>query len=257
MTLQEHLEFLSYEIAFWAVGLDDPNYPIDQFGSLSETVSYQLRSLAIITLLTEGDTNLFYHNLIRSGLVRETFLKRCQHEKYQDFYCAISRSGAFFDTLAAGNFDLARRIDTVSHQKWFSKGEYEDDYCFTKFFHLMIQKNTDRDELVALVDRFEKSLEGATNPKLDVCHAFMANDQKILEEAFHDLIEAHDSYLAQEKERGQMEDPHIVAQRSIYVEGLAIIRIAERHGLKLQTEFKFCPQLAMMPMTVPPPKKFP
>ena len=177
MSLKEHLDFLSHEIAFWALGIDDPKYPIGQLGSLSENLSYQLRSLAIITLLIEGDTNLFYHNLIRSGLVREAFLKRCQTEKYKDYYCAISRSGAFFDTVAAGDFDLAKRIAKLSPDGWISDGEYEDDYCFAKFFQLIIRPNTSQETLNTLLEKFETSLEGDISSNIELCQAFMDSDQ--------------------------------------------------------------------------------
>src|SRR5215831_18040349 len=113
MSLAEYLDPLSYEIALWAAVLDDPDYPVNELGLVSEDVSTKLRTLAILSLLVEGDTNLFCHNLIRSGLTREILLVRSLAEHFEDFHHAISRSGGFFDALAAGDFDLARRIANI------------------------------------------------------------------------------------------------------------------------------------------------
>ena len=50
-----------------------------------------------------------------------------------------------------------------------------------------------------------------------------------------------------------MEDPEIVAQRQVFVEGLAILRLAERRGLTTQAEYQYCPSLARVPMRTPFP----
>jgi hypothetical protein len=253
MELKGFLDTLAADTAFWMVGLQDPDYPLGQLGSLAENVSEKLRTLAIVTLMVEGNTNGFYHNLIRSGLAREVFLKRCHAEGFGDFHLAISRSGAFFDSLAANDFDLAKRIALLSPQNWVPDGEYEDDYCFTQFFHLLVLEKTAETGLAPLLVQFEISLQGDESAGLDVCRALASRDQRAFDGAFDALIEHHDGHLAEEQKRGRMEDAHVVAERQIFTEGLGILRIAERLGLQTQEEYKYCPALARLPMTKPFP----
>jgi len=253
MQLQEYLDALAYETAFWAAGLDNANYPINQFGALSEDVSEKLRTMAIGVLLVEADTDLFYHNLIRSARARETFLLRCRDQDFKDFHLAVSRSAAFFDALAASDFDLALRISQLSPREWVPEGEYEDDYCFTQFFHLIIQHETQPEDIAALLRQFEKALQGAGNPKLELCRALTVRDQLAFDKTFDEYIADHDEHLREDA--GRMEDTHVVAERQLFVEGLGVLRVAERLGLRTQPEYKYCPALARLPMTVPFPGK--
>ncbi len=66
----EYCEDLAYEIAFWMQGFDEPSYPMDELGRLTRDLSDNLRSLAIMVLLSKGKVDRFHHNLIRSGRVR-------------------------------------------------------------------------------------------------------------------------------------------------------------------------------------------
>jgi hypothetical protein len=52
----------------------------------------------------------------------------------------------------------------------------------------------------------------------------------------------------QEKiERGQLEDVHVLAQRHVSIEGLALLRLADRRGIPTEREYLFCPSLARLP----------
>ena len=251
MELREYLDAYTYEVAFWAAGLDNPDYPIIQFGALTEKVSDQLRTLAIAILLVEGNTDVFYHNLIRSGLARERFLGRCREEGFADFHLAISRSGALFDALAAGELDLSRRIAYLSPEEWIQDGEYEDDYCFSRFFHLALLGDAGRAGMASLLERFERALDGDPSSRLDLCRALAARDQSAFDSAFEAYIAEHDEHL--EEDSGRMEDTHVAAERQIFVEGLAALRLAEHLGLNTQSEYKYCPALARLPMVAPFP----
>jgi hypothetical protein len=251
MQLREYLDAITYETAFWAAGLDNPDYPINQYGGLTEDISDKLRTLAIVILLVEADTDLFYHNLIRSGRARVAFLQRCRRESFSDYHVAVSRTGAFFDSLAAGDFELASEIAKLSPREWIPEGEYQDDYCFTRFFHLLVQNETQDTELAGILAQYKKALDGGSSAGLDLCHAFAAHDQKAFDAAIEEYIAAHDHHL--DEDSGRMEDTHVVAERQIFVEGLGVLRAAERFGLKTQSEYRYCPTLARLPMTAPFP----
>ena len=71
--------------------------------------------------------------------------------------------------------------------------------------------------------------------------------------AFADLLHARDLEIEAAKEAGQLEEPHVVALRRVFVEGLAILRLAERRGLRTEREYRYCPSLARTPMRTPFP----
>jgi hypothetical protein len=254
MILEEYGESLAYDIAFWVEGLMNSEYPVDEIGRLSLEISDKFRSLAIIVLLVHGDTDLFYHNLIRSGMARERYLKRLRDERLtQDHHFALGRYEPLLDAIAAGDIALARRIVALSPAQWQKEREYEDDYCYAEVLRRLIQEEPPEHEISSFLKQFEACLEGESSARLDVCRALTQRDQEAFDEAFTAILDEREMLIAENKARGQLEDPQVAAQRQVFVEGLAILRLAEGRVLKTEQEYRYCPSLARLPMTKPFP----
>jgi hypothetical protein len=254
MKLAEYIEALSYDVAFWMAGIRDPRYPLAQLGDLSLEVSQKLRSMAIIVLLTEGDTDTFYHNLIRSGRTREAYLSRCLNERrIYDHHRASGRYGPLMDAVAAGEFSLARRIAQLSPEDWMKGHEYEDDFFFAQLVHALIRETPDRRRAEKLLDGFESYLEGKPDARLEAAKAVAWRDQEKFDEAFESLLDAREDDIKADLQRAQLAEPPAIAQRQVYIEGLGVIRLAEAAGLTCQKEYRYCPSLARLPMQKPFP----
>src|SRR5687768_160545 len=105
MKLEECREPLAYEIAFWMQGLLSPIYPLAELGKLSLEISDKLRALAIINLVSQGNSDFFYHNLIRSGIARETYLSRVKTMlQPDDHHFCSGRYQPLMDVIAAAEF---------------------------------------------------------------------------------------------------------------------------------------------------------
>ena len=63
----------------------------------------------------------------------------------------------------------------------------------------------------------------------------------------------HTASVEADKARNKIEEPVMMAERQVYVEGLAFLRITERLGLTLQAEYLYLPSLARVPMGAPFP----
>jgi hypothetical protein len=50
-----------------------------------------------------------------------------------------------------------------------------------------------------------------------------------------------------------VEDVHVFAQRHISIEGLALLRIADRRGIRTESDYLYCPSLARLPASRPCP----
>jgi Immunity protein 49 len=254
MELDEYREPLAYELAFWMQGLTDPEYPLGELGSLSLAISAKFRVMAIMVLLVNADSDRFYHNLIRSGIARETYLKRLKNEGVDKaHHLASGRYQPLLDVIAAGDFGLARNIVELLPTEWQKGHEYEDDYCYAQILHRLVQETPPEEEFAPLLEQFEVYLDGEESARLHVCRALVGRNQEAFDEAFEMLLNEQDAKIAADRERGQMEDPEIVAQRQVFVEGLAILRLAERRGLTTQAEYQYCPSLARVPIRTPFP----
>jgi hypothetical protein len=253
MSLRDEGEELSMDIAFWYQGLSNRDYPLGSLGDLCSQLSFKFRSIAIMALLVEADTDLFYHNLIRSAKVRESYLLRMKDEAIdKDYDIASGRYEPVLDAMAAGDLELARTIARLSPKTWQQEYEYEDDYCYAQILHGLIQDNPPQDEFLPILEQFEKVLE-AESARFNLSKALVDKNQSDFDEGFDLLLEEREIEIKEEEKRGKLEDPVALAQTYIFVEGLAILRLAEIRGLKTQPEYELCPSLARVPMITPFP----
>src|SRR5690242_16185888 len=120
------VESTAYDAAFWMTGVYDPNFPMSHLGEVADDVSNKVRTLACYRLLAEGNSDSFYHNLIRSGMVRHQYLQRCLDAGVlADHFRGCSRYLPLCDAVTAGAFALAKDIVEASPVDFLKSHEYE------------------------------------------------------------------------------------------------------------------------------------
>ena len=224
-----------------------------ELGPLCEELYVFYRTAGIAALLLDLDIDRFYHMLIRSGLIRVFLLqKSTQEDKKLSRFCKLTKVNGFFDSVAANRFDVAEKITVLSPQKWIERYEYEDDYCYILFLHNMI-RGGEKSLKEKIIYRFEKILEGESSPKYDVCYALFKQDNQYFDDAFSDLIDLWTDEIEFQKKSISRNEVEFAAARHIYIEGLALLRIAEMVGIETQDEYQYCPKEARLPMRTPFP----
>jgi hypothetical protein len=253
MSFAEYGEPLAFDVIFWRDAVFDPGYEFSGLGRLAVDVSFKLRSLAIMVLLVKADTDRFHHNLIRSGLTREAYLRRCLQEKrLEDHHRASARVAPLLDAIAAGELALARRIVDLSPVEMLDGHEYEDDYCFAQVVHGFLQPTPPEPEMAKLLDRFEAYEPDA---RLLVLRALLERKADAFADAFAALLDQRGAEIDAAKARCQLEEPEIMAQREVYVDALALLRLAGWRGLPTARDYRYCPSLARAPMRRPMPSE--
>ena len=244
MKLSEYAEAVAYDAAFWLSAFTNPDYPVDELGDVCVATCGKLRTLAIIALVAEGKHRSFTHNLVRSGRCRLSYLQRVQASGAPDHHDASSRLAPFLDAVAAADFGLARQIAALSPAQWRQGHEYEDDFCHAQLAHAVLAPVTDLARTDALLERWERVLDGAADARLPVMRALVHRDKAGFDPAFEALVQARDDALAAERERARIEEFDVIAQRQLFVDGLALLRMATQLGLGTQAEYRGCPSLA-------------
>jgi hypothetical protein len=251
--LAEYGELIAYELAFFGQSLTNPACPIHEAGDLSLALSARFRGLGIMALLVKGDHTLLCHNLIRSGRVRLAYLRRVRAEgKLNEHHFVSGRYGALVDAIAAGDFHLAREIADLAPEEWRKEREYEDDYCYARILGALLDAGAEP-QMNQLFTQFEAYLGGDENPRLDVTRALAMRDTLRFENAFDDLLHDRERQIDSDEERGQLETPEVIAERQVFVEGLALLRLAGLRGVETQLEYLYCPSVARLQMTEPFP----
>lgn len=252
----EHgVEIIAADLAFWSLALKNPSYPISQLGALSLELSDKFRALAIMQLLSDGSSDLFLHNLIRSGRTRELYLQRLAAEGVKGEHHQVSgRHRPLVALIAAGDLERARTIAELSPAQYCEGHEYEDDYCYAQLLSHLLMANAVADARSnALIGQFEAWLDGESNVRLELCRALLQRDQAAFDEAFEGLLLDHESTIEADRARGQHEDDAARAEHLVMIEGLAMLRLAQRQGLQTADDYRYCPSLARAPMKVPFP----
>ncbi len=255
MSLADDAEALAYDAAFWLVGFDEPEtYELAELGVIAMNLHRKLRGLAIIALLTQGDVDKFCHTLIRSAMVHEVYLQRMrQAQNPDDHHLASGRIDPVLDALAAGDIELAHRIAWMSPRSWFPQREYEDDFCFAQVIHRLIHGVAAPAVYEPFLLQFERALNGQASPRMDVLHALVHKAQPDFDDAFDALLQARQAEIRKAIARAQIEDAAVLAERQVFIEGLALLRLADRQGMKTRGDYLYCPSLARRPMRTPLP----
>jgi hypothetical protein len=228
------------------------NYRVDEIGGVFDKLSECFQALAICHLLETGDIDQFRENLVRSGHARRYFLRKSREEgNTRDHHLALSRTEAFLDSVAAGYIELAKEITELSVQQWEPDWEYEDDYCFFQILHNIIRNPEERHEarFDEAVGRFEKSLEGGSSPRLDVCKALLLDNQDGFIVALNELIEEKqdlDDQQRSSKVEADLSDFTFWPRSFVSIEGLALLKITELVGFQIDDDFPLCPRIARL-----------
>jgi hypothetical protein len=213
------------------------------------TLSYRI--LGICALLQRSDQSTFAAMLSKSGHVRAEFLKLVgQGLDVPAKYICASKNIGFSAALAAGDIDTAKRIAFLSPQSHFQDVEYEDNFLFFHFLHRILVADEDEDELNRLVARWAVVLEGESSGYLDVCRALLPGDGGDFEDAFDSLIQSRWRQLKEYKETVGYDHEMFAAEGQVFIEGLAVLRIAEMKGLAASGEYRLIPENARLPLGV-------
>ncbi len=213
-----------------------------------EKLSVLYRAAGITALLLELDVDQYYHMLTRSALTRIYALeKMTPAEKSQSRSAKLTRSRAFFDAVAAARPDLAQHISRLSAQRWLERYEYEDDYCYALFLH-KLNDGADQTALQQIVARFKTAVGETPSANIAVCEALLARSSDSFAEAFEAKLAAWDEELAFQETSITRDDVAFAGDRHIYIEGVALLRLAEGVGITTQDEYRFCPRETRLAM---------
>jgi hypothetical protein len=150
--------------------------------------------------------------------------------------CASSarRPGRFepvLDLIAAGAFDDVQRIETVSPGEYRPGHEHKDDFCFAAVLHELCRPAPDETRLESMLGRLETALDGQSPVRLEVLRSLALREQSLFDISFQALLAQRTVQIAADKERGVIEEPVVMAERQVFIEGLAMLRLAGYRGL--------------------------
>jgi hypothetical protein len=237
---EEAFEELSSEVGFCLDNLQHPDCELKFAGRFYELAAECLRAHAILRILIDANPDKFSSDLVLSGYARRAFLRRCQKTGFWNYYGALSRTGSLFDAIAGDDLDLAAEIARLSPAAFRQGDEYEDDFWYQRYVGLLVSGAPEAERLAAL-GRFE--VAEANSIRLQLCQALERRDGRAFEEAFEELLRQRTADI--ETDSAAKEDLATAIGTKIFIEGVALLKLASRAGLTLAGEYSMCPTMAV------------
>lgn len=202
-----------------------------------------LRLAGIGTLFLEGTSEGLLLRLSQSGRAFGHFLAHATVESKRTSQCA-----PFFDAVAAGDFEGATEVARHARREWVQGEEYEEDFLFVELLmqHFFLGAEPPRCEV--LLARYEKALQGAEDVRWGICKALLESDGKAFGEALSLFLSERADQLRRQVKKDRLAPELAATIGHFCVEGLALVRLAERQGLPTEEDYLHVPSIAREPL---------
>ncbi|MFP2926520.1 hypothetical protein ACLESO_15125 [Pyxidicoccus sp. 3LG] len=229
--------------------LESEQRPVEDRERVLFHLSRYCRLAALGALLGRADVASFHERLRQSGTWRLRLLQeRAAQARPFSRFTGAAQLAPLCDALAAGAESLARDIASVSAPNWLARKEFEDDFYYGQLLcrfaagEAMTGPATE-DLLAGLI----LSTGDELAPRVRVCQALLARESGAFLDALLDLLQRYGAWFRARTGTLQAKDPGFELERSVCVEGLALLRLATLHGLSVDSdaEYPFLPSIAL------------
>jgi hypothetical protein len=197
------------------------------------------RVAAIGALFLTGRSEPFLRHLQKSALAYAALLPRVADDAR-----LTSRSAPFFDALAAAEWGAAAAIAAASRRTWAPGDEYEEDFLFPEFLMQVFFLGASPTAAPALLARWETALQGSEDHRLGACRALVARDQEAFSRSLEAFVRARRDENDEIAERSVIPEETLGTEWNLCVEGVALVRLAERAGIPTEPDYLHVPSIA-------------
>jgi hypothetical protein len=225
-----------------------PGGPRTEVIRVSDEIVARFHLLAAGALLIEGDAQKFFLHLIRcaeNGLRVLRLLERRGLER-----TPASRNVPLLGALATGDFDRATAIARLSRDaRDLGSGEYEDEFLMARVFQLLAVPRPGGADIGPLLDRLDELDLATYGDRTAAVRALLATDAPAFEAAITGAALQYELVTEERAKSFTTPVTSFAPHRFLWLEGLALLRLGERAGVRVKSDLKLCPRLARLPMT--------
>ncbi|MCP4133647.1 MAG: hypothetical protein GY754_21950 [bacterium] len=222
----------------------------------------KLRRAAIFEYLVNDDAVIFRSHLKESGELWLEYLKKSMYdaELADDPHYIAGNYEPLLDVIASGNFDLTKEIIKINPQSPREKCEHIGDFYYAQVLASLV--TGEEDDIKEMVENFCLVEEKQLLTRQECTRALTIKDQDHFNKAFNNLLEEYEhekgvnrAYEAEhfyesldhdeEHEQDDLDEVDDLiehGEKKIFVEGLALLQLANLRGLKISQEYPFCPE---------------
>ncbi|RKG95067.1 hypothetical protein D7V97_37870 [Corallococcus sp. CA053C] len=211
---------------------------------LLHEVSRRERILAIALLLAEADTERFFRHLTLSAEAHAELLKAARDGGPAVRFAGTGNFDPFCDAVVAGQDGLARELAHLAPVQWLSGEEYEEDFVYGRFLHILLLDGFQPSEQQEALLRRMAKLDPEPDARQRLCRALFEKDASAFEAGLADAVQDHQRRCRELAARRFSPTAEGETERHIFIEGLALLRLARGVGLQTSPEHQLMPSLA-------------
>jgi len=224
-------------------------------GDTLASLSVAYRVLALCALLREADPNRFTELLCKAGQVRLHLLERATTGvQVSPRAMAASNDVGFLSSLAAGDLPTARRIAALSPVTPTPGWEDEEDFVFFHCLHRMVHPVPEEAGLRQVLMRWRRLEADSPSPFLQVCESLLENESTRFHASFTQMLDARQTLMREYRKQLDFDRELYATEGKVYINGLAILRLAESRGLPGREHDVLIPRLALLSSFKPLPE---
>lgn len=196
------------------------------------------RQRGVASLLLEGTPERYHTNSMQSAAAFLYELRRASEDSK-----VTSFARPLFDAVSSGYWDCAIEIARDSRASWNPDHEYEDDFQYVRFWMLYGLLDAPSHEIEAVLTRYEQVLEGAPDTRLDICRALFEHDETAFDASLRQFLQNRRAEVDDMVRRSVMLGETAAWLQHFSLEGVALLKLAERHGMTAVATYLHCPDI--------------
>jgi hypothetical protein len=191
--------------------------------------------------------------LLLTGTARECRLRLAQSGRAYAHHLGAaaeaaklgSKADPLFDAIAAGDRDGAAAIARHARHSFAPGEEFEEDFLFPEVVMQRFFLGASDRATASLMDHWEAVLQGSADARLDVCRALQARDATGFDAALRGFLAERLEYWDTVAESNRAPPEVLETEGSVFVEGIAFIRLARGMALATEREYPHVPAIAL------------
>ena len=192
------------------------------------------------------DVNEFSANLYCSAKTYLELLFACQKKQVDIYYHWRSFSFPLLDAIIIKADNLSREIIKHSIEDCFSeKGEIEEDFWYFKLIGSFLAESDNYQQQESFFSSFKKSMDGGSSSRYEVLKSIFDSDGASFSLGFNKFVNEWQKENATERKCGRMDPYDDPTTANICLEGLALLRLAQKKGIQIEKEYTFIPDIAI------------
>ncbi len=187
-----------------------------------------------------GRPDSLHLDLQRSGAAHASFFARAPEAEKVNI-----RAAPFLGAVACGD-RAAERIARHSPRASKLDREHLEDFLYVRFLLERFFLGADEEASERLLSQFEEAAgEVAPSARASVCRALFTGNAEAFQDCLMGLIGEHRAWYEAGLQRGRIPEERWATEAHLFVEGLALVRLARSMGMATDEEYPLIPSLAL------------